>query len=127
MKDELRNALFVAAMLVALLLAINDARAEKFSSEDWARQAAFWTLLAIDYGQTRDIKNNPGMYETNPLLGKHPSDERIRNYFIGAAIGHAAIAYVLPREYRVAWQWVWIGVEAGYVAHNYNIGLRTDF
>ncbi|MEK7193917.1 MAG: hypothetical protein AAB651_01000 [Patescibacteria group bacterium] len=51
--------------------------------------------LLRDYQQTLDIKNQPGMTEVNPLLGKHPSDSVILGYaavtipliyFIGMAL-----------------------------------------
>ena len=90
-------------------------------------ELAFAMLMLIDYWQTRDIKNHPGYYETNPLLGKHPSDARIRNYFIGATVAHAAITYALPEKYRPAWQWGTIGVEAAVVLHNKGIGLKIAF
>ena len=77
--------------------------------------------------QTMDIKNHPGYYEMNPLMGKHPSDARLRNYSIAAIAGHVAITQLLPDQYRPAWQWGTIGVEAGYVLHNRSIGLKIAF
>lgn len=35
----------------------------------------------VDRCQTRDIKNHSNLQEENPILGKHPSDEKIDLYF----------------------------------------------
>lgn len=100
---------------------------EPLSSSEWQREGAFLALGLIDYGQTRDIKNHAGMYETNPLLGRNPSDARIRNYFLASGVAHLGITYLLPRQYRSAWQWGTMAIELGVVAHNYSIGLRMAF
>ena len=50
---------------------------------DLAREAIFAAEVLVDYRQTLDIKNHPGVYELNPIMGRHPSDDRI-------AIGCAA-------------------------------------
>lgn len=114
--------------VLALLLASASAQAaEPLSADEWKREAAFLVLGAIDYGQTRDIANHPGMYEYNPLLGDHPSDARIRNYFLAAGAAHLGITYLLPRRYRPTWQWGSLILEAGFVAHNYSVGLRVDW
>jgi hypothetical protein len=34
---------------------------------------------------------------------------------------------LLPRDWREAWQYVWIGIEFGAVAHNYSLGVRIHF
>lgn len=91
--------------------------------------------MAIDYGQTLDIASNPQWKETNPILGEHPTRSEVTRYFAVAAVLHPTISALLPTDkclgpvcdWRKAWQWVTIGVEAGYVAHNYSLGIRTDF
>jgi hypothetical protein len=83
--------------------------------------------LAVDYKQTLDIKNHPGMYERNPLLGDHPSDVRIRNYFALAAIGSVATIYLLPSEYRKYFIGGVLTVELIAIGNNKSIGLRTNF
>lgn len=90
-------------------------------------QIAMTALYLVDYGQTRDIKNHVGYYETNPLLGKHPSDVRIRNYFAGVIVGSAVVTYLLPSNLRPYWQWGNIIVQVGVTAHNHNIGLGVKF
>jgi hypothetical protein len=75
----------------------------------------------VDWAQSR----NP--YETNPILGKYPSKTEVDVYFAAATLGHYLVSRALPPDYRKVWQYVWIGVQVGYVTHNYQIGLRIRF
>jgi uncharacterized protein YceK len=93
--------------------------------------------------------------ELNPVLGAHPTKSSIDTYFPVILLAHVGIAYLLPtgeqdagkcetnyldlygwREvqkkksklnWRTIWQSVWIGVEAGYVHRNYQMGIRVGF
>jgi hypothetical protein len=87
----------------------------------------FMGTLLLDYSQTRDIKNHAGMYEINHILGQHPSDAKIRNYFLAVGVGHYLVTKALPNEYRPYWQWGWIGIELLTIAHNRQIGLQFKF
>jgi hypothetical protein len=66
-------------------------------------------------------------HEGNPLLGEHPSDARIRNYFVGATLAHVAIAKVLPTEYRPYWLGAGIIMELAQVIKNKQVGLSASF
>jgi hypothetical protein len=95
-------------------------------------ECVFDVALMADMMTTADIKNHPGLYETNPILGLHPSDAKIAAYGLTMAGLHAAITYEMvsndvPRGIITAWELVSIGVEAGYVVHNYRLGLRIKF
>jgi hypothetical protein len=118
-----------------------------------AAETAFVGLMLIDYRQTMDIRgwcdrNNVGAgtatyhadgtvtwengasceaYEGNPLLGEHPSDARIGNYFVGATLAHVAIAKALPTEYRPYWQGAGILLQLVTVIKNKQIGLSVNF
>lgn len=116
------------AAAAILLCAAGGAHAgEPFSTRDWQLQLAYTAVHLADYAQTRDIKNRPGMRELNPLLGDHPGDARVRNYFAATLAAHWAITYALSPKYRPYWQGVTIAIEVGVVARNYNIGLRVAF
>lgn len=131
----------VKPLLFAFLLAVaGPAGAEWFSGLDRAavaREAAYDGLLLVDYGQTLDIKNHPGSYETNPLLGKHPSDEQIRRHFGAALVIHGLVSWALPDKPinrlgialspRALWQYVTLGVEGAVVASNFGMGLKVRF
>jgi hypothetical protein len=114
---------FIVSSLSTLPAAASD-----WTAEDTAWQASFLALHVVDWGQTRDIAAQPNRYhETNPILGEHPSQARVDRYFAATAILHTAVAYTLPPKWRRAWQYVSIGYQAGFVASNYNIGLRINF
>jgi hypothetical protein len=99
-----------------------------WSTEDSYRQTGFVALMGVDWMQTRKIAKNPEDYhEHNPLIGSHPSTEKVDVYFPVCIAAHTAVAMVLPSEYRKWWQYVFIGIEAGAVANNLSIGLGVGF
>lgn len=91
------------------------------------RELLVYSTLLLDAAQTLDIKNHPDLYETNPLLGRHPSDTKIVAYFIGAGFAHNAITKKLPTEYRAAWQYGWAALEIGTIIRNRKLNLRFNF
>src|SRR6266702_7659586 len=102
--------------------------APEWSKADVGRELAFGTLLAIDWAQTREIAAHPELYyEHNPILGEHPSSGRVDAYMLAAGALHFGIANWLPGDWRAAWQWGGIVIEAGAVGHNYMIGIRAPF
>lgn len=121
-----------------------------------AAETAFLALMYTDYRQTLGIKDrcarNPtwankdgtvtrqpdGSYtdgkggycraaEANPLLGKHPSDQRITNYFLGASLAHVLITKALPNEYRPYWLGTSILLQLIVVGKNRQIGGSFNF
>ena len=102
--------------------------ADPWSKADKTREAIYLTLHVVDWGQSLDIAKNPQLYtEGNHILGEHPSVKRVNAYFATTALLHAGIVHVLPSRYRPAFQYFWIGVEAGVVALNYKAGLKVNF
>ena len=94
-------------------------------AQDIALELLYQVALYVDYRQTRAISDSEFYYERNPLLGEHPSASRTRNYFIAGGLAHAGITALLPQgKYRTLWQGVTLGVEAGFVYTNYQIGIR---
>jgi hypothetical protein len=118
-------------MLVRILIAclfLSGCANGGWSTEDSYRQAGFVALTGIDWMQTRKIAKNPDdYYERNPILGEHPSTEKVDIYFPACIAAHTMVAMALPPEYRKWWQYVAIGVEAGVVASNLSIGLGVGF
>ena len=102
--------------------------ADKWTTEDIMLEVTALGLKAIDWRQTRTIAKHPNLYwETNPILGEHPSIEAINRYFITTALGHVFITHLLPQKYRKYWQLLWIGISANCVYHNYRIGIKIDW
>lgn len=114
------------ALIVSFLCA--PATAGDWTKEDTEWQAAYLALHIADWGQTRDAAAHPGRYvEQNPILGEHPARAQIDKYFVATALLHTGIAYVLPPDWRRAWQQITIGFEVGVVARNARIGLQVNF
>ncbi len=97
---------------------------ERWSKDEVALEAVYQTLQFIDYRQTLSIAEDDEYTENNIFLGKNPQDEYIHAYFLAAALGHVAITEMLSPKYRRIWQMITIGIEAGYVTHNYSIGVQ---
>jgi len=84
------------------------------------------TSLLVDMAQTLDIKNHEGLYETNPILGKHPSDKKVVSYFLTCILGHLLIADSLGNK-KVYWQHFILIPEIYIIGHNYELGLSVKF
>lgn len=84
-------------------------------------------FTAADWNQTTHIHDDPFRPETNVVLGQHPSQGRINRYYAAFSAGEVLLAYKLPQPYGERAMWITAGVEAGYVAHNYKVGLRVRF
>jgi hypothetical protein len=97
------------------------------SSIEIKRQVAVEVTLYLDYLQTVDIKNHPGMFEKNVILGLHPKDNRVTAYFVLVGASHYAVTRALPTEYRAAWQYGWIALEVATIINNKRIGLHFNF
>ena len=99
-----------------------------FSWYDYALETTFIGVTSMDWSQTQQIVAHPHeYYETNFILGRHPSLSTVNIYFPSAMALHALVAYALPKPWREVWQTMWIGVETYTVYTNASIGLRIKF
>lgn len=99
-----------------------------WTDEDTQRQITYALLHATDWGQSRDIKNHPGLKETNPILGKHPHDDKVDAYFATTGLGHVAAALLLQDpQLRKLFQMGTIGMEGMVTNKNAKIGLGYKF
>lgn len=118
----------IVALFLATMIWAGVARAADWTRTDSAFQIASSALIVADWAQTREIAKHPERWrETNLILGEHPSRGKVNAYFAACLVGNAAIAYALPAPYRRWWQIATVVVEAGYVAHNYHLGIRVSF
>ena len=102
--------------------------ADEWTTADTEREAAYLIVDAVDWAQTRDISRNPNKYyETNAILGKHPSIGSVNSYFIGMMLVHIGIVTIIPSSYRSTFQFTSIAYEASYVVGNYRIGINAKF
>jgi hypothetical protein len=82
------------------------------------------TLTGLDWSQTRYIVAHPDKYyETNKILGKHPSAGQVNAYFPCYFAAKTIVSLALPNPYRLFFQGAMIGQDAYYVLHNANIGI----
>lgn len=84
------------------------------------------TATAVDWAQSRTIASRPGpggYTEGNPLLGHHPSRDRVNLYFAGVLAAEALWADRLPPAVLCTLA----AVEVGVVAHNAYLGIRLTF
>jgi len=103
------------------------AAAENWTVEDTYRESFYLILTVTDWKQTLDFSRDTTVHETNIFLGEHPSDSRINTLIPLSMLAHYYIATLLPTEYRHAWQYAFIGIEANAVAINANINFAIHF
>jgi hypothetical protein len=135
----LNNIIGIIALLALLFLLCHQAKAEEsdehygnFFTTQPVLEYVFVAANLADMSTTIDIKNHPGLQETNAILGAHPGSGKIYEYFAATTAIHAAITYELvsqnvPKPLVNAWECVSIAYEAGTVGHNLSFGLRFKF
>ena len=120
--------ILVTAVAGILLFSSSAIAADKWSKRDKNLELTYQALKFIDWRQTRYIaKNSDKYYEMNPILGKHPSVDKVDAYFIGTAILHPIITHFLPKEYRPWWQGITITLSGACVINNVIVGIKMDF
>jgi hypothetical protein len=128
MKSKITAVLFVVTLSGCAAL-----EPRPWSQQDIMLEAATITVLALDRGQTHRISSAPPetpgtyRYETNPILGKHPSTGQINIYFAAVALLHIYIVDQLPPKWRPYFQIGTIAVEAAVIHDNYQQGLNIRF
>ena len=114
--------------LYAMLLCFSVAHADDWTTQDTIRQVALQTVIAADWMQTRQIAKHPdSWYETNAMLGDHPSVAQVNQYFIASSLVAYGIARALPGKWRAPYQYIYIGYEGNFVANNLRLGIRVKF
>lgn len=110
----------ILALLLALVITgcAGTGKRAKWETSDTLLQGAGLVLLTIDAFQTAETRNQPGVYERNPILGEQPDGTAVATYFISSAIIHTAIAWLLDKPWRQLWQFGLIGVEGACVVNN---------
>ena len=119
-------AIFLSFALVVCAYADDTER--KWTKTDTAFQLAYYTLHTVDWLQTRYIAKRPEKYyESNPLIGTHPSIGRVNTYFAVTAVINTLVPYALPKPYRTYWQGGMIGIEAVCIGSNARLGVKLQF
>jgi hypothetical protein len=114
---------YLIALMVVTLAGCSGKHFEPFSGRELKTQLAYTMATMIDWKQTLNIVKDDRYYEINPILGKHPSRERVNTLIPLGIAAHWLIAWWLPKEYRATWQGGWLLVETTAIVHNYSVGL----
>lgn len=99
----------------------------RWSHTDTVLQLTFTAVTAYDWAQTRTFLREESWEESNPILGKRPSRAKVNVLIGGAIVGHAAVAWLLPKPFRTQWQVLFIAVEGLAVRNNHLMGVRVQF
>lgn len=115
--------------IIAILLYLIPltASADEWTTADTYRQAVFTAVDLMDWRQTQDIARHPNLEETNPLLGKHPTNAKINQMLVATYAIQLGVAYALPENYRAIWQYSSIAWELVMVGNNRRLGLKIGF
>ena len=97
---------------------------DKWTKEDKILQGTQLFVQGIDWLQTREVADDPEHYESNPNIGKYPTEWEVDRYFIMSAGLGMLVTHILPQEHRKYWLSFRIGTSSSLVMHNYNIGIR---
>ena len=122
-------------LLIVLLLFCSNANAldlkkyykEDLTEVDKANIVLFNVLQGIDMLQTLEIANNDKYYETNKILGKHPSEAEVVTYFIARGLVHYQATRMIPQRYRNFFHGYNVVYNYNVIRDNHQLGIRIDF
>jgi hypothetical protein len=100
---------------------------EDLTEVDKANIVLFNVLQGIDMLQTLEIANNDAYYETNPILGKHPSETAVVTYFITRGFAHYHVTKMIPQKYRRFWHGYNVIYNYDVIRDNHELGIRINF
>jgi hypothetical protein len=66
----------------------------------WALSALYAGSVAMDWRSTNTFLGQPGAYETNPVLGRHPSRTRVAAWMLAGGTGAWLVADRVRRSGR---------------------------
>jgi hypothetical protein len=122
-------------ILIILFLLCSNANAldlkkyykEDLTEVDKANIVLFNVLQGIDMLQTLEIANNDKYYETNKILGKHPSEAEVVTYFIARGLVHYQATRMIPQRYRNLFHGYNVVYNYNVIRDNHQLGIRIDF
>jgi hypothetical protein len=97
----------------------------RWGATDLELAGAFVTALWVDAAQTRSLARSGwrDFRESNPLLGRRPTEGQINTYTAVVAVTTLGVAAVLPRRARRWWLAGAAAVEGYTVAHTTRVGV----
>ncbi len=118
----------ILGIILATVLTAVPAQAREWTQEERAWGATLAAVTLADWATTRNLSRryNEGYYERNPVLGRHPSTDRVDLHF---ALGGAITYFVADSldQYRKPFLMGFTAIELIMVNNNLNIGLKMRF
>ncbi len=101
------------------------------AADIWPAEGFYQAAALGDMLTTLDIQHHPYDQESNPILGKHPSDSKVIGYFVLTSLGHFLITQGLVNHGLIKSAWIWegstISLELYWTQHNRMTGLSFRF
>ena len=126
-KEAKKAFVFLCLFLLALFATPSISSSSQWTKKDTAYELTYAVFHVVDWGQTLYVARNDGFSELNPILGPEPSVGEVNTYFLSTLIGHFAVSYFLPEEYRRYWQIGTIILQFGITARNAALGVKVSF
>jgi hypothetical protein len=121
----------IVGIVISCAISVSSVQADDkgaWTTTDTVLQATYLTLHGMDWAQTLHIARNPDKYyETNKILGEHPSQGRVNSYFLLTGLAHTGIAGLLDKPWRTGWQLTGIYIGYDSVRHNREYGIGISF
>lgn len=127
MSNYIKSILASVLFFVLLGMIVLDGGDSKITFEYVLFQLVIVGVLFADCMQTLDIKNHENLHEINVILGQHPNDTDIVNYFIFCMLASGMFAYVLPEIVRNIFQVGLIVMEIVVIKANIKLGMRIVY
>jgi hypothetical protein len=118
--------------IIILFMLATPAHAEWFTWDKTNTQlhAPLTLLMVADMGQTLWAQEHywtQGAHEQNQILGKYPSKNEIREYFVISYIAITGMTYILPDKWSHVFQSSIITLEVYTVNENRMLGIGVKF
>lgn len=112
-------------LLFLTLFLLQGCVSSSWRPEDTNRLVLKTSLAGIDYFQTKKavVDNCGSWYESNPVIGKHPSAQRLRNHIAVSSVIQYYVSKELPTnyggiDYRKTFQIFMIAMEIWTISDN---------
>ena len=121
--------------ILALSLLSTPTFADEWSTADTYRELTFQAVNIVDWGQTRYIAEHPDLYQEKGLqdggsslfISAHPTTNGVDSFMLKVSVLHFVVAYFLPSDWRVAFQYITIGAKLDATINNATIGIKVSF
>ena len=125
-----KNVHYIIILLISFFVTSANAEWDNWSSETKTLFVTSQLVITADWLTTRDAakRNWPnGTYETNSILGRYPSTEKVDVYMIGLLVSNYYITDWLPEKYRGFYLGVRTVAHGAAVQNNLRLGWRLQF